>query len=67
MSQNQTALVESRDASSDEEDFTWTEEEEKALVRRIDLLVMPLLIMGFFVLQLDRGNTCILCSYYSLF
>lgn len=25
-------------------------------INRIDLLVMPLLIMGFFVLQLDRGN-----------
>ncbi|KAK0656875.1 alternative sulfate transporter [Cercophora newfieldiana] len=56
MAEKQTALVESRDGSSDDEDFTWTEEEEKALVRRIDLLVMPLLIMGFFVLQLDRGN-----------
>jgi hypothetical protein len=78
MAEKQTTLVESRDGSSDDEEFTWTEEEEKALVRRsvlptlravvaadmgarIDLLVMPLLIMGFFVLQLDRGNM------YSLF
>ena len=34
----------------------WTEEEEKHLVRKIDRLVMPLLILGFFALQLDRGN-----------
>lgn len=26
------------------------------LVTRLDLLVMPLLILGFFSLQLDRGN-----------
>ena len=34
MAEKQTALVESRDGSSNDEDFTWTEEEEKALVRR---------------------------------
>ena len=34
----------------------WTEEEEKQLVRRIDRLVMPLLMLAFFSLQLDRGN-----------
>lgn len=34
----------------------WTEEEEKQLVRRLDRLVMPLLMLGFFALQLDRGN-----------
>lgn len=26
------------------------------LINSVDLLLMPLLIMGFFVLQLDRGN-----------
>ncbi|SCO35396.1 related to nicotinamide mononucleotide permease [Fusarium fujikuroi] len=34
----------------------WSETEERALVRKLDLLIMPLLIAGFFVLQLDRGN-----------
>ncbi|KAL9570401.1 hypothetical protein ACKAV7_005480 [Fusarium commune] len=34
----------------------WSEAEERALVRKLDLLIMPLLIAGFFVLQLDRGN-----------
>ncbi|KAK0751655.1 alternative sulfate transporter [Schizothecium vesticola] len=57
MADKQVALsVESKGNNSDEEEFTWTEEEEKALVRRLDLLVMPLLILGFFFLQLDRGN-----------
>jgi hypothetical protein len=37
MAEKQTALVENRDGSSDDEDFTWTEEEEKALVRRLVL------------------------------
>ncbi|KAH6983584.1 major facilitator superfamily domain-containing protein [Ilyonectria sp. MPI-CAGE-AT-0026] len=34
----------------------WTEEEEKRLVRKVDFLVMPALILGFAALQLDRGN-----------
>ncbi|KAH6619311.1 major facilitator superfamily domain-containing protein [Chaetomium sp. MPI-SDFR-AT-0129] len=43
--------------SEDEgQELTWTEEEEKALVRRLDFLIMPLLILGFFALQIDRGN-----------
>lgn len=37
-------------------ELDWTEKEERALVRKIDLLVMPLLMLGFFALQLDRGN-----------
>ena len=35
---------------------TWTPEEEKRLVRKLDYLVMPLLIIAFFALQLDRGS-----------
>ncbi|KAM0285785.1 hypothetical protein ACHAQH_001247 [Verticillium albo-atrum] len=34
----------------------WTPEEERRLVRKVDFIVMPLLMLGFFVLQLDRGN-----------
>ncbi|KAJ4174975.1 hypothetical protein NW754_005394 [Fusarium falciforme] len=34
----------------------WTEEEEKRLLRKVDLIILPLLILGFFALQLDRGN-----------
>ena len=40
----------------DETAITWTEAEEKKLVRKIDSIVMPLLILGFFALQFDRGN-----------
>ncbi|KAL2165666.1 hypothetical protein VTG60DRAFT_4049 [Thermothelomyces hinnuleus] len=46
----------SRSDDEGQELLTWTEDEEKALVRRLDVLVMPLLILGFFALQLDRGN-----------
>ncbi|KAH7052381.1 major facilitator superfamily domain-containing protein [Macrophomina phaseolina] len=34
----------------------WTEEEEKKLVRKIDMILMPLLVLPFIALQLDRGN-----------
>lgn len=34
----------------------WSEAEERAIVRKLDFLLMPLLIAGFFVMQLDRGN-----------
>jgi hypothetical protein len=34
----------------------WNAAEEKKLVRKIDSIVMPLLILGFFALQFDRGN-----------
>ncbi|KAK8215909.1 alternative sulfate transporter [Phyllosticta capitalensis] len=34
----------------------WTEAEEKKLVRKIDLVLMPILILPFMALQLDRGN-----------
>ncbi|KXJ93598.1 alternative sulfate transporter [Microdochium bolleyi] len=34
----------------------WIKEEEDALVRKVDFLVLPLLWLGFFALQLDRGN-----------
>jgi hypothetical protein len=37
------------------ETSAWTEAEEKRLVRKLDFLIMPLLIVAFFALQLDRG------------
>ncbi|KAL2157990.1 hypothetical protein VTH06DRAFT_4799 [Thermothelomyces fergusii] len=52
-------LAESQFSSQSDDasqELTWTEDEEKALVRRLDALIMPLLILGFFALQLDRGN-----------
>ncbi|KAH7304701.1 alternative sulfate transporter [Stachybotrys elegans] len=35
---------------------TWSEEEERRVVRKLDCLLMPLLVLGFFALQLDRSN-----------
>ncbi|KAM0330873.1 hypothetical protein ACHAQA_003829 [Verticillium albo-atrum] len=50
-------VSESADASDGElNGLQWTPEEEKRLVRKVDFIVMPLLMLGFFVLQLDRGN-----------
>ncbi|KAJ5624293.1 hypothetical protein N7510_000602 [Penicillium lagena] len=37
-------------------EFEWTEEEEKKVVRKIDLRVCTFACMTFFALQLDRGN-----------
>ncbi|KAK1770208.1 major facilitator superfamily domain-containing protein [Phialemonium atrogriseum] len=52
------AAIESQGSGSDVGSIEpdWTEEEEKALVRKIDFLVMPLLMLSFFALQMDRGN-----------
>ncbi|GME25337.1 Alternative sulfate transporter [Neofusicoccum parvum] len=35
---------------------TWTDKEERRLLWKLDLFLMPLLVLGFFVLQLDRSN-----------
>ncbi|KAF2237340.1 alternative sulfate transporter [Viridothelium virens] len=42
--------------SGSDEGADWTVEEEERLVRRVDMIVMPLLMLTFFALQLDRGN-----------
>ncbi|KAH8898031.1 alternative sulfate transporter [Thozetella sp. PMI_491] len=34
----------------------WTEKEESKLVHKVDLVVMPILMLCFFALQLDRAN-----------
>ncbi|RVX72962.1 hypothetical protein B0A52_03315 [Exophiala mesophila] len=34
----------------------WTHQEEVKAKRKLDLIIMPLLTLGFFCLQLDRGN-----------
>ncbi|KAH7305949.1 alternative sulfate transporter [Stachybotrys elegans] len=34
----------------------WTKEEEAKAKRKLDLIIMPILTLGFFCLQLDRGN-----------
>ncbi|RGP77721.1 hypothetical protein FLONG3_4180 [Fusarium longipes] len=35
---------------------TWSDAEEKAVVRKLDIVLMPLLVLGFYALQLDRSN-----------
>ncbi|KAF2735605.1 MFS general substrate transporter [Polyplosphaeria fusca] len=37
-------------------DNSWTDEEERRLVRKLDCIIPPLLILGFTALQFDRGN-----------
>lgn len=61
-------MAESRDPTpvhhhptgDDEEPLTrvvdWTTEEESKAKRKLDLIIMPILTLGFFCLQLDRGN-----------
>ncbi|KAK7519667.1 alternative sulfate transporter [Phyllosticta citriasiana] len=34
----------------------WSVDEEKRVLRKLDLIVLPLLVTGFYALQLDRGN-----------
>ena len=47
----------------DDREVDWSSEEERKVVRKLDCAVMPLLILVFIGLQLDRGNmcVCILC------
>ena len=35
---------------------SWTADEERAAVRKVDFIVMPILMLVFFSLQLDRAN-----------
>lgn len=42
--------------SSPKDDFIWTPAEERRVQLKLDAMVMPLLIVAFFALQLDRGN-----------
>ncbi|EWZ02473.1 hypothetical protein FOCG_07013 [Fusarium oxysporum f. sp. radicis-lycopersici 26381] len=52
-------VVGSQDGSSSDLEHIevdWTEEEEAKLIRKVDFTIMPLLVLGFFALQLDRGN-----------
>lgn len=59
-------LEEAKERTSSLEDITWSEEEEKKLVRKCDRLVMPLLMFAFFALQLDRGMCTVFCGSFDL-
>ncbi|WQF90445.1 hypothetical protein CDEST_15459 [Colletotrichum destructivum] len=52
------ALAESPGSQTDgnHTEIDWSAEEEQRLVRKVDLLIMLLLILAFFALQLDRRN-----------
>ncbi|KAJ6784958.1 hypothetical protein PWT90_01757 [Aphanocladium album] len=52
----ETSVDEKSEISNQSHNSDWSEAEERAIVRKLDFLLMPLLIAGFFVLQLDRGN-----------
>ena len=41
-----------------DKDLVWTEEEEKKVRRIIDLRLFPLILLGSFVLNMDRTNLC---------
>ncbi|KAI0025911.1 major facilitator superfamily domain-containing protein [Xylariomycetidae sp. FL0641] len=43
-------------ADSSQHEVTWTQHEERMVRLKLDCYLMPLLILGFFVLQLDRSN-----------
>jgi hypothetical protein len=49
-------LEEATPVSSDYGEVDWTPEEEKKVVRKLDMIVMPLLILVFIGLQFDRSN-----------
>ncbi|KAK4699479.1 hypothetical protein P7C70_g6782, partial [Phenoliferia sp. Uapishka_3] len=34
----------------------WTDAEERAVLRKLDMIIMPLVTFGFFCYQLERGN-----------
>ena len=54
--EEKNAAIAASERSEESSAVDWTEEEEKQLVRKIDSIVMPLLMLAFFALQLDRGN-----------
>ncbi|KAJ4221462.1 hypothetical protein NW759_006709 [Fusarium solani] len=57
--QSNSVIIDSDDSTRNQTP-EWSAKEERSLVRRIDFAVMPLLIIGFSVLQLDRSNILVL-------
>jgi hypothetical protein len=43
-------------SSSDDGTFQYTAEEERRVYWKLNLTVLPLLFLGFYVFQLERGN-----------
>ncbi|KAJ4353516.1 uncharacterized protein N0V89_005246 [Didymosphaeria variabile] len=55
-SKDQELQLYDSDARSQEVDPSWSLDDKRRVVRKLDLYLMPLLVFGFFVLQLDRSN-----------
>ncbi|KAJ4391241.1 hypothetical protein N0V93_004858 [Gnomoniopsis smithogilvyi] len=51
-----TSISNKAASESEHEVVNWTPEEEKKLVRKLDWIILPPLVLAFFALQLDRGN-----------
>lgn len=43
-------------STSPEPVFEYTEDEERKVRRKLNMIVLPLLFLGFYVFQLERGN-----------
>ncbi|KAI1859632.1 uncharacterized protein JN550_011940 [Neoarthrinium moseri] len=61
MEVNKSVDVDSHSATKSQDEaptlvVDWTVEEESKAKRKLDLIIMPILTLGFFCLQLDRGN-----------
>ncbi|ETS84140.1 hypothetical protein PFICI_02165 [Pestalotiopsis fici W106-1] len=59
----ETAIIEPKpesamyiDASRTELSVDWSAAEELRAIRKVDFFILPLVMMGFFSLQIDRGN-----------
>jgi len=51
--------------ASDSSDFTWTEEEEKAVRWKLDKVIVPLTTFLYLLCFLDRYDGCPLCMVMS--
>lgn len=52
----QAAYAASDDSNESVIPVDWSAEEERKAKWKLDLIIMPILTLGFFCLQLDRGN-----------
>lgn len=59
-----TSSEETSDIEGYVPDLQWTEEEEKKILRAIDIKLMPFVLLMNFVLNMDRTNNCkFFCCY----
>ncbi|KAL5385259.1 hypothetical protein PMIN02_008890 [Paraphaeosphaeria minitans] len=53
---DQGLQISASNSTCPEEGVPWSVGDKRRAVRKLDLYLMPLLVLGFFVLQLDRSN-----------